>query len=996
MAVTFVGERHVDDQPVIGVLTAIGVRRHEQDWDSARPNVLVPARRALYSLPDALLQRLPVDFAATVTMSARHRVDGWDQTLHDQLGPDRPAVAALVSNELVELIGDEPPPGYQPRDEAGHTFWVRTVSGVVASGVRALAVRADGRRAATGHDDGLIREWDLDTGVPVGDPLRVHDSEVRGVAYTPDGRLVSAGGDGAVQNAGAVQDSELSPAMSLVLSPGGRRLAAGHHSGMISLRELGTSVGAVLSMRQRDPVLALAATEDEVFSASGQDIRRWRWDGSESGPPFVGQDGTVQALAISADGSTLVSGGAAGVIHLWTMKTGQRHRFESEYAVHSVAISPDGRRVVSGHADGAVRLWDADTGQLLQQLRGESAPVWAVAVTPDGRQILAGGVDGVLRRWDAATGEPVVGAFQAVEQLAGVVSDLESAEDRLNVSGDVHTIASVLAASSTVPPLSVALLGDWGAGKSSFMRQLRDQMTALTSSTAEVGGRPAFVTSLRQVTFNAWHYSDDHLWVGLVEHLFRELRSAPANPGRVHELTEQLADDDAERTRLERDLLAVQRMDEQDSWLGTWLAPLRSWPVFAAAVRGVWRGGWRLSLTLLTVAAGIAVVLLGQRWLGGALAVLGPAVAVWSQVGQFVTGARAKLLERKVSLDADILAATKELDRLDPARRLDALLAEITEEDRYAGFRGITGRIHHDLRRLSADLATARHRWTAEGGVGKPPLQRIVLYVDDLDRCTPARVVDVLQAVNLLLTMDLFMVVVAVDPRWLLRSLEAHHGPAASAVAYLDKIFHIPFALRPMGNHAVGFLYSLLPEPEPEPAQTETPALAAPKPIEVSDTAAVTETAAREQSPRPATPAPPPAEGLRITAAERDFLGRLTPLLTTPRAIKKLTNLYRLLRLSVPRDQLPAFLDGPYQAAALLLTALAGAPSETHALLTALTTADNGDIVHTLKTLDTPLANRLADLIATTPGVHTTTVTYRRWAPEVARYGFETYGLYTG
>ena len=57
-------------------------------------------------------------------------------------------------------------------------------------------------------------------------------------------------------------------------------------------------------------------------------------------------------------------------------------------------------------------------------------------------------------------------------------------------------------------------------------------------------------------------------------------------------------------------------------------------------------------------------------------------------------------------------------------------------------------------------------------------------------------VVDVLQAVNLLLTMDLFMVVVAVDPRWLLRSLRGEL-PEASVVAYLDKIFHIPFALRP-------------------------------------------------------------------------------------------------------------------------------------------------------------------------------------------------------
>ena len=49
----------------------------------------------------------------------------------------------------------------------------------------------------------------------------------------------------------------------------------------------------------------------------------------------------------------------------------------------------------------------------------------------------------------------------------------------------------------------------------------------------------------------------------------------------------------------------------------------------------------------------------------------------------------------------------------------------------------------------------------------RPPapetLSRIILYIDDLDRCDPERVIDVLQAVHLLLAFPLFVVVVAVD-----------------------------------------------------------------------------------------------------------------------------------------------------------------------------------------------------------------------------------------
>src|SRR5438132_559982 len=93
-------------------------------------------------------------------------------------------------------------------------------------------------------------------------------------------------------------------------------------------------------------------------------------------------------------------------------------------------------------------------------------------------------------------------------------------------------------------------------------------------------------------------------------------------------------------------------------------------------------------------------------------------------------------------------------------------------------------------------------------------------------RCAASRVVDVRQAVNLLLTMELFVVVVAVDPRWLLRSLRKHHEGLFddNEVAYLDKIFHIPVALRPMGNRAVGYLRSLLPADEtPAPSEPAQP-----------------------------------------------------------------------------------------------------------------------------------------------------------------------------
>lgn len=93
--------------------------------------------------------------------------------------------------------------------------------------------------------------------------------------------------------------------------------------------------------------------------------------------------------------------------------------------------------------------------------------------------------------------------------------------------------------------------------------------------------------------------------------------------------------------------------------------------------------------------------------------------------------------------------------------------------------------------------------------------ERIVLYIDDLDRCQPEQVVAVLQAIHLLLAFPLFVVFVAVDVRWLRQALNNRYpnlsilpekaDPAinvtnrevgATTSDYLEKIFQIPYWVR--------------------------------------------------------------------------------------------------------------------------------------------------------------------------------------------------------
>jgi WD40 repeat protein len=79
---------------------------------------------------------------------------------------------------------------------------------------------------------------------------------------------------------------------------------------------------------------------------------------------------------------------------------------------------------------------------------------------------------------------------------------------------------------------------------------------------------------------------------------------------------------------------------------------------------------------------------------------------------------------------------------------------------------------------------------------------RVVLYIDDLDRCPPHKVVEVLEAVQLLVKTSLFIVVLAIDDRYISRALEdVYKGVLKrrgqpSGIDYLEKIIQIPYRMR--------------------------------------------------------------------------------------------------------------------------------------------------------------------------------------------------------
>lgn len=311
-----------------------------------------------------------------------------------------------------------------------------------------------------------------------------------------------------------------------------------------------------------------------------------------------------------------------------------------------------------------------------------------------------------------------------------------------------------------------------------------------------------------------------------------------------------------------------------------------------------------------------------------------------------------------------VQAIERDLSEQQPGRRVYRFIEERAKSAEYRSRLGIVSLVRRDFDHLSRLFQKGKD----DSAIRKiMPVERIILYIDDLDRCKPDRVIEVLEAVHLLLAFPLFMVVVAVDPRWLRRCLEQHYpdllashtkqptvlanvlpSRPATAQDYLEKIFQVPFTLQPLRGEGFRKLIRGLATPKvvgdvrsklstglpvsPPPSQTTLPS---------------TLGTAHAPTPPPtlvATPAPPQVvstptpsnaetvERLSISDWELRDLQRLSALFRTPRTVKRFFNTYRFLRAGLSQQERIAFVGtelapGHYQIVIALLSVVVSYPN---------------------------------------------------------------------
>ncbi|MEP6673941.1 MAG: P-loop NTPase fold protein [Ferruginibacter sp.] len=343
-----------------------------------------------------------------------------------------------------------------------------------------------------------------------------------------------------------------------------------------------------------------------------------------------------------------------------------------------------------------------------------------------------------------------------------------------------------------------------------------------------------------------------------------------------------------------------------------------------------------------------------------------------------------KVQQQKLQSDIDEISSGKKIIRFIESR---------VSDQRYINSLGIISWVRKDFDQLNELLVQQRTAQAqAKKNAPKPiafELERIILYIDDLDRCNETIVVKVLEAMHLLLAYPLFVVVVGVDPRWMHNALNLQYskllagntnnadpahsplvsesGHPATSYDYLEKIFQIPFALKPIDatgkadlirsqfevskvdkvdevdkadkNIEVQSENKANIEANKESGRSTEEAagiqldVATGQPIRLDELLKQPETIKEDESTNAKTD---PAT-LEVSAEEIEFMQSISFMIgESPRTIKRYINMYRIIRTHSQFKTEAADPMKYYMAAIILLAVITGLPEAAAAFFEAL------------------------------------------------------------
>jgi serine/threonine protein kinase len=347
------------------------VRAGEASWRPTLVKVLLVAAvaSAAYGLKDRI-PRYELRGGTIVASSNGGPKDSQNQPLFEFRGHagGTKSVAFTDDNRSLVSVGADRTLKVWNANSGSMNKSIDLGNGIVTS------VATHGRRAVTGHSDGTVMLWDIDSGAKVG-TFKRNEAAIWSVSFAgSSGQVLAASHDWSVTLWDA--KTPLIPA----------RVYEGHESAA--------------------QAVAFTAAEGPFFASGSADktVKLWNPGTEALVRTYKGHKDFVTTLSFSNDGRTLASGSLDGGVRLWSTTA---NRLVRQLSVHKVKItglsfSPTVDHLATGDEDGLVRIWDYKKGRSARTLSVSGPAVSSLMFSADGRKLAVAQTDGFVRVWDAA------------------------------------------------------------------------------------------------------------------------------------------------------------------------------------------------------------------------------------------------------------------------------------------------------------------------------------------------------------------------------------------------------------------------------------------------------------------------------------------------------------------------------------------------------------------------------------------------------------------
>jgi WD40 repeat protein len=141
--------------------------------------------------------------------------------------------------------------------------------------------------------------------------------------------------------------------------------------------------GRVKGVDWHQQMIAGATDDGIVLWNQSHRFLPWRLDG--------GAAAAIRRISFHPDGRHLLTGDSAGQVEVWALSTWSRLRSWNAHPrpLETLAISADGSRLVTAAADETAAVWNPVTGDEIRVFRGQHNPR-GVGISPDAREVVGG------------------------------------------------------------------------------------------------------------------------------------------------------------------------------------------------------------------------------------------------------------------------------------------------------------------------------------------------------------------------------------------------------------------------------------------------------------------------------------------------------------------------------------------------------------------------------------------------------------------------------